>query len=47
MWKNKYESLSANRSASSDIENRKLLNDIERHKEELNELDRLKNMQIN
>jgi predicted RNase H-like nuclease (RuvC/YqgF family) len=33
VWKNKYETLSVNRSATSDLENRKLINEIEKLKE--------------
>ena len=32
VWKNKYETLAVNRSATSDLENRKLINEIEKLK---------------
>ena len=46
VWKNKYESLSVSKSATSDLENRKLLNELEKCKEELTDLEHMKNMQI-
>lgn len=38
VWKNKYESLSVSKSATSDLENRKLLNELEKCKEEITEI---------
>jgi hypothetical protein len=46
VWKNKYETLSVNRTASSDLENRKLINEIEKLKEEITDIEHMKNMQI-
>ena len=46
VWKNKYETLTVNRTSSNDIENRKLINEIERIKEEITEVEHVKNIQI-
>ena len=46
VWKNKYESLSVTRTATSDLENRKLLNEMEKVKEEMTDIEHMKNMQI-
>ena len=46
MWKNKYETLAVNRTATSDIENRKLLNEIEKLKEEITDVEHSKNIHI-
>lgn len=46
VWRNKYESLSATKSATSDLETRKLLNEIEKLKEEITDIEHMKNMQI-
>lgn len=46
VWKNKYESLSVSKSANSDLENRKLLNEMEKLKEEITDVEHMKNMQI-
>ena len=47
VWKNKYETLAVNRTATSDLENRKLINEIEKLKEETTDIEHLKNMQLN
>jgi hypothetical protein len=46
VWKNKYETLTVNRSSTNDLENRKLINEIERLKEEVTEVEHMKNIQI-
>jgi hypothetical protein len=46
VWKNKYDTLSVNRTANSELENRKLINEIEKVKEEITEVEHMKNMQI-
>lgn len=46
VWKNKFESLSVNRSATNDLETRKLINQIEKLKEEITDIEHMKNMQI-
>lgn len=46
VWKNKFESLSVNRTASNDLETRKLINEIEKLKEEITDIEHMKNMQI-
>lgn len=46
VWKNKYETLTVNRTSTNDLENRKLINEIERLKEEITEVEHVKNIQI-
>ena len=46
VWKNKFESLSVNRSATNDLQTRKLINQIEKLKEEITDIEHMKNMQI-
>ena len=46
VWKNKYETMSVSKSATSDLEARKLLNQIEKLKEETTDIEHMKNMQI-
>jgi hypothetical protein len=46
VWKNKYDTLTVNRTANSELENRKLINEIEKVKEEITEVEHMKNMQI-
>jgi hypothetical protein len=46
VWKNKYDTLTVNRAANSELENRKLINEIEKVKEEITEVEHMKNMQI-
>ena len=46
-WKAKFETMAVNKSAASELESRKLINEIEKLKEEITEIEHLKNMQIN
>ena len=46
VWKNKSDTLTVNRTANSELENRKLINEIEKVKEEITEVEHMKNMQI-
>ena len=47
IWKNKYESLAVNKSSSSELEIKRLLNEIEKAKEEASEIEHIKNVQLN
>ena len=47
IWKNKHESLSVNRTSTSELEIKRLLNEIEKAKEEASEIEHIKNVQIN
>ena len=47
IWKNKHDSLLSNKSSASDLEVKRLLNEIEKLKEEGCEIEHSKNLQIN
>lgn len=46
VWRNKYESLTVTKHATSDLENRKLISEIEKLREEIPDLEHMKNMQL-
>ena len=46
VWKGKYESQSASKAANSDYENRRLLNQIEKLKDEITQVEHIKNVQM-